>query len=132
MDDSGIYALLIHCPGCRIRVGALGELEFAAGYYVYIGSAQRNMNQRIERHKRREKKMRWHIDYLLQCARIVDVHSVVAPKECEEWVARKLAETHKFVKGFGASDSHAPSHLFYGPKEHLWNDVISVMKRCKR
>jgi Uri superfamily endonuclease len=37
----------------RLKVGALGELQFPPGHYVYTGSA------------RRDKPLRWHIDYLL-------------------------------------------------------------------
>nr|AAZ32481.1 hypothetical protein [uncultured euryarchaeote Alv-FOS1] len=131
MEDSGIYALLIRCDGVTIRVGALGELQFDRGYYVYIGSAQRNMQKRIARHMRSDKKIKWHIDYLLQHARVVDVHTVSAPKNCEEFVAIELGKKYRYVPGFGASDSHAKSHLFTGIRDNLWNDAISLMRRCK-
>jgi Uri superfamily endonuclease len=49
----------------RLRVGALGEFDFPAGQYLYTGSARRNLEARIARHLRRDKPLRWHIDYLL-------------------------------------------------------------------
>ena len=115
--DSGIYALLIHCNNMTIIVGKLGKIHFASGYYVYIGSAQKNLKKRIARHYRKNKKIKWHIDYLLQDA-IVTMHiTAPLPKFCEEKIAMSLQEQFAYVHGFGSSDSHAKSHLFYGEKE---------------
>ena len=35
-----------------ISVGKLGAFSFQKGTYVYVGSAKRNIKQRIERHKK--------------------------------------------------------------------------------
>ena len=48
----------------RIRVGSLGVIEFKKGYYIYVGSGQTNLEKRIQRHKKKIKKVKWHIDYL--------------------------------------------------------------------
>ena len=48
-----------------IEVGRLGVCRFPAGVYVYTGSAKRNLEARIARHCRKDKTLRWHIDYLL-------------------------------------------------------------------
>ncbi len=128
--DSGIYALLIRCPGCKIRVGALGEISVPAGFCVYIGSAQKNMEKRIARHMRREKRKRWHIDYLLECATVIEHHEVQAPRECEERVAMAMQDRCAYIPKFGASDSRAHSHLFIGEKDVLWKETISLMQRC--
>ncbi len=57
------YQLLIRIGRpIRLRIGALGVQEFPAGHYLYTGSARRNLEARIHRHLRREKKLRWHID----------------------------------------------------------------------
>lgn len=37
----------------RIAIGRLGTFEFAAGTYVYTGSARRNFEARIARHQRK-------------------------------------------------------------------------------
>lgn len=46
------------------NVGSLGNVVLTPGYYVYAGSAKKNMTARLKRHRKREKRSRWHIDYL--------------------------------------------------------------------
>ncbi len=131
--NSGIYFLLIRLDrSVRIPVGALGEVEFPKGYCLYVGSAQRNMKKRIERHLRREKRKRWHIDYLLEVAEVVEHMAFPLPKSCEEEIAMKLEEKFRFVRGFGSSDSRAKSHLFLGGREDLLNEAITLAERCMR
>lgn len=66
--NTGSYLLLIELDkGRKIQYGALSE-NFRKGYYVYIGSAMRNLKQRVHRHisyKESGKKKHWHIDDLL-------------------------------------------------------------------
>ncbi len=94
-----------------IRVGALGRFRFPAGDYLYTGSARRNLEARIARHASRDKKPRWHIDYLLlhPAATLVAVERSSLP-ECE-W--HRTAPGAAIVPGFGASDCRAGcgSHL---------------------
>ena len=113
LPDRGIYLLLIFKDkNEEIRVGALGKIKFDKGYYVYIGSAQRNLRKRIERHLRKEKKMKWHIEYLLSHSKIIDIFAKNYPKSYEEKIAIKLGEKYPYIPKFGSSDSRAPSHLF--------------------
>ena len=95
----------------RISVGRLGRFLFPAGRYVYTGSAKRNFEARIARHLRKEKTLRWHIDWLL-AARGVTVATVKRSSEGECVLNQKLAGT-VVVPGFGASDcrSGCGSHL---------------------
>jgi Uri superfamily endonuclease len=96
-----------------VRVGALGTFVFPAGRYVYTGSALRNLEARIARHLSRDKRLRWHIDYLLAApgARVVRVRRA-AEGECELNGATRGAV---IVAGFGAGDcrSGCGSHLKY-------------------
>jgi Uri superfamily endonuclease len=74
------------------------------------------MQARIARHLRNEKKLKWHIDYLLASpqASIDKVIRYTLP-ECE---INQRAAGIILVVGFGASDCHAGcgSHLKYlGP-----------------
>ncbi len=110
------YQLMIRLhEGARIRVGRLGKFDFTAGCYVYTGSARRNLESRIARHLRREKKLRWHIDYLLNhpAAEVTDVRVFTAP-ECR---VNQQAPGIIPVPGFGASDCRrgCKSHLKYIP-----------------
>lgn len=114
----GIYHLLIYLEQSKkIQIGKLGEFDFPAGYYVYTGSAMNGLEKRIARHLREDKKLHWHIDYLLQHAKVIDVvyHSTDKPVECEynEAVAN-LPNAQIIVPKFGSTDcDRCRSHLVY-------------------
>jgi Uri superfamily endonuclease len=97
----------------KISVGALGDFELPAGLYVYTGSAKRNILARVSRHLSGEKKIRWHIDYLLShpVVRIIDV-KLLERDECE---ANQELEGRILIPRFGASDCRrgCGSHLKY-------------------
>jgi Uri superfamily endonuclease len=96
-----------------VTIGKLGRFEFPAGNYVYTGSARRNLVARIKRHLRRDKPLRWHIDYLLvlEEVSVIDIH-LSDRLECE-WNKNTPGEI--LAPGFGASDckSACSSHLKY-------------------
>lgn len=97
------YQLLIRVKETlHLQVGALGSHTFAEGWYLYTGSARRNLAARVQRHLRRHKKLRWHIDYLLAHPRVevVDVFTSARP-ECD-WNQASPGEVA--MPGFGASD----------------------------
>jgi Uri superfamily endonuclease len=97
-----------------VNVGALGKLTFEKGLYAYIGSAQTNLEQRIKRHLAKEKRLFWHIDYLLNdsAARIVKVLYKQADKTEECNLAKAISEKGKLIDYFGCSDCNCKSHLF--------------------
>ncbi len=110
----GIYALAINLSrDSRVKVGSLGEISFRKGTYVYVGSAQSNLEQRVKRHLRREKRIFWHIDYLLNdnAVRIVEVLIGEGKKDDECVLASNLGERGEPIAGFGCSDCRCPSHL---------------------
>ncbi len=122
----GIYHLLIHLArDTNIPVGKLGSFRFQAGYYVYTGSALGGLESRIARHRRREKRLHWHIDYLLQHGRIIDVttHETTERLECQlnERIL-SLPDSRIPVKGFGSSDCNCASHLVYFPGKPVISD----------
>ncbi len=103
-----------------IEVGRLGVVHFPAGVYVYTGSAKRNLEARIARHGRKDKALRWHIDYLLASpgAELVCVGRS-ARAEC---TLNQATGGQVLVPGFGASDCRKAcgSHLRYlGPSLEL-------------
>ena len=106
------YALFIRVEKPqKIVVGRFGTFAFPAGDYVYYGSARKNILARLNRHLRREKKLRWHIDYLLAAERVGIVKIVVSTMpECD---LVKVGGGTVVVPGFGASDCRAGcgSHL---------------------
>ena len=109
----GSYVLLISLDEERsIVVGALGERNFPAGAYAYVGSAMGGLDARIARHLRADKRMHWHVDYLLAHARVVDVVRVPSEERLECRIAAALVERVEAVQGFGCSDCACASHLF--------------------
>ncbi|MFN3884603.1 MAG: GIY-YIG nuclease family protein [Rhodocyclaceae bacterium] len=106
MSQARTYQLLIGIAHLvRVRIGRLGTFALPSGRYVYTGSARRNFEARIDRHLRREKTLRWHIDYLLAApgVRILEVRRF-AESEC---VINQATPGAVPIPGFGASDCRA-------------------------
>ncbi|MBN2251402.1 MAG: GIY-YIG nuclease family protein [Candidatus Altiarchaeota archaeon] len=110
----GAYILYIELERDEIiRIGALGNVSFKKGFYAYAGSGMGGLEARVMRHLRRGKKLHWHIDYLLEKAkvRVVYIRPSGRREECE--IARMFASRFQCVPGFGCSDCRCKSHLFY-------------------
>jgi Uri superfamily endonuclease len=111
----GIYILVVSVSkDINVNVGALGSVNFEKGVYAYVGSAQNNLEKRIERHLRKTKQKFWHIDYILDDAnvKVLKVFYENAGKSEECKVANKIGERCVPTKGFGSSDCKCKSHLF--------------------
>lgn len=113
--DSGVYIAVFYMPvGRTIQIGRLGKYHFHQGIYFYTGSAQRNLSARLERHNRKKKTLRWHIDYLSIKAEILGAITIPGPRELECKLAMKLRSMFELtMPGFGASDCRCGGHLFY-------------------
>ena len=115
-NDTGVYLLSLRLNTPRkIAVGALGEVEFEKGTYIYAGSAQKNLARRTARHLRRRKKLHWHIDYLVREAEFLEAFPIRRTRrdlECR--LARDVAQiAENSIPGFGSSDCSCQSHLFH-------------------
>lgn len=125
MENSGAYRLILQLRSpARIHAGALGDWDLEPGCYVYVGSARRNLAQRVARHRRLaesgEGRSHWHVDALLmhrdfRLERVethpgADEHALLG-----ETLDNPAAQVP--VPGFGASDcrSGCPAHLVYFP-----------------
>ena len=113
--DSGIYIAIFHLPKTgKITVGKPGTFNFRKGFYFYVGSAQRNLSARLERHARKKKPLRWHIDYLSAKAKMLGAITIPGPQDLECQLAKKLSNMFESpVPGFGTSDCRCGRHLFY-------------------
>lgn len=117
----GTYLLLFHNRiNQAIEIGKIGTMEVQQGYYLYVGSAfgSGGIKARVNRHIRQDKTLKWHIDYLRShcCLERVFIN-YSANKQESNWV-EKLQQQSSFstgFNGFGASDSHHSSHLFFSP-----------------
>jgi len=115
----GTYLVLARlAKATTIQVGRLAKGTFPAGWYLYVGSAMGpgGVRARLARHGRQEKRLHWHIDYLL--AHCVPAASwyVASTERLECAWARALVQldaAHIPMPGFGSSDCHCASHLFY-------------------
>ncbi len=119
----GSYIIVIFLNvNSLIEIGALGELSFPSGFYYYIGSAMGNtstsLENRIKRHISlpENKKIHWHIDYLLkdqECS-IECIYIIPSQQRLECFLAREIQEaSDSSITNFGSSDCECKSHLLY-------------------
>jgi len=116
--DKGIYCIVFKNPGCTVRVGALGEIDFEPGWHCYVGSALGSGGlKRLERHislaAQRDKRPKWHVDYLhtSPCFSLMYAISAVTSDRLECRLADELGGGG--IPRFGCSDCTCDSHLFY-------------------
>ncbi len=135
MAKKGIYCLILKTHGAMLSVGALGEREFPAGWYIYIGSALGPGGlARVSRHIRvyrrnKDHRPRWHIDRLLTDSRFVLVAAVCGntTSQLECILARSLGENG--IQGFGCSDCRCTTHLFYRDNDPQ-NECCHALDAC--
>lgn len=131
----GSYLLVLYLDRDirQLQIGRLGSFDFAAGYYLYVGSAfgSGGLAARLAYHLRRTKlHPHWHIDYLRTHAQLLEAWTVSGPERLEcRWCARLAAMPvlHIPVRKFGASDSRCPAHLFYTPVRPCARFLSSVL-----
>lgn len=122
----GCYCLIIRLDeDCEIKIGKLGKIYFKKGHYVYVGSAMNSLESRINRHLNEEKKLHWHIDYLLKESEISNVIYNVSTKKVECELSQYLSNKTTSIKGFGCSDCMCESHLYYFKNK---NEAIEYVK----
>ncbi len=134
--NSGAYLLVMRLDrDVRMRIGKLGAFNFPQGYYVYVGSAMKNLKQRVARHFSDKKKMHWHIDYFLDNASIERAFIYPSKRRLESKIASLFerevdkGEAAIIVKKFGATDSNNKSHLFYFSTKTLLNRTLGRIRK---
>ena len=124
----GSYVLLMHFPEEQtIAVGSLSPFRFPRGHYAYVGSALGGFRSRLNRHLRNEKKLHWHIDYLLNYASLDAIITCETEERTECAIARTLARQFSSVPRFGASDCRCRSHLFFSTDD-MTPSVMSALE----
>lgn len=128
--------LIIEIPNELILdIKSIGRPTIDSGTYLYVGSAMgegsTSLEKRIQRHFRQDKKLFWHIDYLLK--ERATLKSVIWSESLES-VECELAHGIKQIedmlpgpRGFGSTDcrSSCSTHLF------CTNRTTALMKRVK-
>jgi Uri superfamily endonuclease len=123
----GSYILVLYLSeNVNIPIGALGEIDFVKGHYLYIGSAMakkgsNTLENRIKRHilEPNNKKLFWHIDYLLKnkICLITKIYLIPTIIRLECIISKEILKvSDNYIKDFGSSDCHCISHLYYFKK----------------
>ncbi|NJE61316.1 DUF123 domain-containing protein [Thermococcus sp. 21S7] len=108
----GAYFLVIHLPDGR-KIATKGRLFFLqGGYYVYVGSAMNSLEKRVARHFRRDKKLHWHIDFLLKDAKLLRAYMIPSEERLEEKLSVEVSRHGEPVEGFGAGDVRVKANLY--------------------
>jgi Uri superfamily endonuclease len=103
--------LIVLTRPAQIRVGRLGMFNFPAGRYVYTGSGGRHPAARLRRHLSRNKRLHWHIAYLLAVPEACVVR--IRCFEDAECSVNQSTPARTIIPSFGAGDCRARcgSHL---------------------
>jgi sugar fermentation stimulation protein A len=137
--NSGNYFFILELPQTlNIETGALGVVNFKRGWYVYSGSAAKNLSQRLARHLRKTKKNKnWHIDYLTPFAQKPEALPLRSYRNLECEMAEALKKLGgRAVPRFGCSDCDCGrsggSHLYYFETPPLKNrDFVDMLLRFR-
>ena len=117
----GTYTLLLACKRpFRVRIGKLGQIRLEKGNYLYTGSALGtgavSLEQRVARHRRRNKRVKWHVDYLTVHREItvVNVICIEINKRLECQINQQILSNlngKPIIRRAGASDCKCGGHL---------------------
>lgn len=136
LPEKGVYTILAELKKDEVLcVGSLGLIGMKRGYYAYTGSAvgegALSLRGRIFRHLKKEKRLKWHIDYLTssRSSTVIGVVASKASKNFECAIASTMCSLTNFIKEFGCSDCSCSSHLAVLPfstVDECINFVVSI------
>lgn len=128
-QDRGDYLVVLHLSTAMdLEIGSKGILHFEEGYYTYVGSAKANLTKRLERHKRKRKKMHWHLDYFRSHCEMIATLSIRSSDDLECELAKAVNNLDGWeVPGFGSSDCDCNSHLFGTTYNPIHNEPFMLM-----
>jgi Uri superfamily endonuclease len=112
-DNHQLYVLNLKlCNNAHIHIGKR-EVYFSEGFYVYIGSAKKNIRRRVERHYKLEKRKHWHIDYIREYTEWLSVFTLpFGEGECAlKALVQKATSGTVEVNKIGSSDCRCDSHF---------------------
>ncbi|ASJ09558.1 endonuclease [Thermococcus siculi] len=104
------------------------EFPLKAGHYVYVGSAMNSLEKRVARHFSRDKKLHWHIDFLLKEAELLRAYLIPSEERLEERLSVEVARYGEPVEGFGAGDVRISTNL-YRFEEEPDSVLVGILER---
>jgi Uri superfamily endonuclease len=108
----GSYFLIIRLDENKTVRTKAREFPLRKGYYVYVGSAMNSLEKRVARHFRKDKKLHWHIDYLLKEAKLLRAYLIPSEERLEEKLSMAVSKFGEPVEGFGAGDVKVSTNLY--------------------
>lgn len=129
ITNTGSYCLIINVKNrMYLKIGRKVKKYFPAGFYVYVGSAMNNPDRRIARYISTDKKIHWHIDYLLEHSQLVCIFRIDSTVRLECGISNSiyLKSEATVTQGFGASDCSCKTHLHYfrNSSEIILNNIF--------
>ncbi len=109
----GAYLLIIEIGRDTVVRTKAREFHLRPGYYVYVGSAMNSLEGRVRRHMSGNKKLHWHVDYLLERSKLLEAILIPSDERIEERLSEAVSRLGEAVEGFGASDLGVSSNLYH-------------------
>lgn len=133
--SKGTYIIIARLLRNAIITIRGNDVPLRKGYYIYIGSAfgPGGFTARLNRHLRAEKKMHWHIDYLLAAARVHKIYTIAAHRDLEHALAGAFARSAAYsipLPRFGSSDCGCPAHVFYSSRKPSGAECALLLRQC--
>ena len=129
--NKGSYLLFIEIPEDIIVTISGKECHIQNGLYTYVGSAMKNLKQRINRHLSYHEgsyKKHWHIDQLLEKGKVISTMALPSEERTEEELSLFLSNFYQTISGFGATDcKQVDSNLFF--LSHHLEDYFSIIRK---
>jgi sugar fermentation stimulation protein A len=128
--NNGSYSIVFSLrQKIEIFLPKFGIQKFDKGLYVYSGSGKKNLLARIERHLRKKKKFKWHIDYFSSRKEVepVEIFLFKDKTECEINLFFKEIGGVILIPDFGSTDckNKCGSHFLFLEKLPERNDVLN-------
>jgi len=129
--NKGSYLLFIDLPEDIVVQISGRNCHIKNGLYSYVGSAMKNLHQRINRHMffhEGNYKKHWHVDHLLEKGKVISTLAIPGKNKTEEELSMYLSTFYQTISGFGATDcKKVDSNLFY-LSNHL-EDYFSIIRK---
>jgi Uri superfamily endonuclease len=115
----GTYALVFICNRpVRLPVGRLGQVDLAAGYWIYVGSAfgPGGLRSRLIHHLTPSQRPHWHLDHIKSVLQPIAIWATTDTVKREHAWATQLAGlkgSSRPIAGFGATDCGCRAHLIH-------------------
>ena len=121
-----------------VRFGKLGYAKLTSGYYLYTGSAlgrgSVSLENRLARHFRSAKTIRWHIDYLTThpTCKVIGALYLKSNRHLECAINKTICENlqaQPVLPNIGASDCGCKGHLLRPTSCETEADLLEALRR---